>query len=89
MGREWQASFAANGRRLVGRARAAGPREPGRQLDLRRGGVSQTRSSEGARAYVHGLIQRDHRALAEQTGAGLINVGGAFKRIETAEPPSH
>jgi len=42
--------------------------------------------ADETRSYVYGLIQSDHRALARATGADLINVGAAFKRIETAEP---
>lgn len=87
MGEEWRSSFAANGRRLVGRARAAG--SPASLV------VNWTYSEEefrrhdapnGERTHVYGLIQSDHRALARDTGAGLINVGAAFRRIETAEP---
>jgi len=87
MGEEWRKSFAAHGRQLVGRARKAG--SPASLV------VNWTYSEEefrkqdapdGARADVFAIIQRDHRDLARQAGAGLINVGGAFRRVETAEP---
>ena len=87
MGEEWQASFAANGRQLVGRARAAG--SPASLVVNWTYSAEEFRrhdAPEGERARVYGQIQHDHRALARATGAGLINVGGAFKRVETAEP---
>lgn len=87
MGEEWRASFAASGRRLVGRARAAG--SPASLVVNWTYGPEEFRkhgAPEGERARAYGLIQSDHRALAQATGAGLINVGAAFKRVETAEP---
>lgn len=87
MSDEWRVRFATYGGELVGRAQAAG--SPASLV------VNWTYSEEefrkleapgGARAYVHGLIQHDHRTLARETGAGLINVGAAFRRVETAEP---
>jgi hypothetical protein len=87
MGEEWRASFAANGGRLVGRARAAG--SPASLVVNWTYSEKEFRSHgapEGERANAHGMIQRDHRALARETGAALINVGGAFRRIETVEP---
>lgn len=82
-----RASFSTHGRELVGRARAAG--SPASLV------VNWTHSDEtyreagfrdGARAYMYGVIQHEHRALARETGAGLINVGAVFRRIEEAAP---
>jgi hypothetical protein len=38
------------------------------------------------RAAFHSLIQKEHRALARESGAGLINVGAMFRRVEAARP---
>lgn len=87
MGEEWRASFLANGRALVGRARAGG--SPASLVVNWTYGEEEFRereAPEGARTYVHGMIQRDHRLLARESGADLINVGAAFRRVETAEP---
>lgn len=87
MGDKWRASFEANGRELVGRARAAG--SPASLVVNWTYGEEEFRrhgAPEGERARVYGSIQNDHRTLAGETGAGLINVGAAFKRVETAEP---
>lgn len=87
MGEEWRASFAANGRRLVGRARAAGsPASLVVNWTYSEEEFRRHEAPEGERSRVFGLIQSDHRALARQAGADLINVGGAFRRVETAEP---
>lgn len=87
MGEEWRASFAANGRELVGRARASGsPASLVVNWTYSEEEFRKHEAPDGERAHVHGLIQRDHRVLARETGAGLINVGAAFRRIETAEP---
>lgn len=87
MGEAWRESFMANGRRLVEAARAGG--SPASLVvnwtyseeEFRRHGAP-----DGERARVHGTIQRDHDALAQSAGADLINVGSAFRRVETAEP---
>jgi hypothetical protein len=87
MGEEWRSSFAANGRRLVGRARAAGsPASLVVNWTYSEEEFRRHQAPEGERGHAYGLIQRDHRALARETGAGLINVGAAFRRVETAEP---
>jgi uncharacterized protein DUF4886 len=87
MGEEWRASFAANGRRLVGRARAAGsPASLVVNWTYSEEEFRRHEAPEGERARVYGQIQNDHRALAGATGADLINVGAAFRRVETAEP---
>ncbi|MGZ8285029.1 MAG: hypothetical protein ACXW27_15265 [Allosphingosinicella sp.] len=87
MGEAWRASFAANGRQLVDRARAAGsPASLVVNWTYSAEEFRRQEAPEGTRSEVHGLIQRDHRALAQASGAGLINVGAAFQRVETAEP---
>lgn len=87
MGEPWRASFMANGGELVGRARAAGsPASLVVNWTYSEADFRQRGAPEGARDYFYGQIQRDHRLLAETAGADLINVGRAFKRVETAEP---
>jgi hypothetical protein len=84
---EWRARFATYGAELVGRARAAGsPASLVVNWTYSEEEFRRLEAPEGARAFVHGVIQNDHRALARETGAGLINVGAAFRRVETDEP---
>lgn len=86
-GEEWRASFLANGRRLVEGARAGGsPASLVVNWTYSEEEFREREAPESGRAYVHGLIQSDHRLLAQEAGADLINVGGAFRRVETAEP---
>jgi hypothetical protein len=83
----WRARFTTYGRQLIGRAQAAG--SPASLVVNWSYGEEEFRerdAPEGMRAYVYGLIQRDHRALAREMGAGLINVGAAFERVETTAP---
>jgi hypothetical protein len=87
MGDEWRASFLANGRRLVESARATG--SPASLVVNWTYGEQEFRrhqAPEGERARAHGMIQSDHRTLARETGADLLNVGAAFRQVETAAP---
>lgn len=62
-GEEERASFAANGRRLVGRARSAGsPASLVVNWTYSEEEFRRMEAPDGARAFVHGLIQSDHRA---------------------------
>jgi hypothetical protein len=76
-------NFADYGERLIGRAETAGSRAsliigwtygPGHYVET---------GAEG-RAEHHRTIQRDYRALAGRTGAGLIDAGGAWRRLEAS-----
>lgn len=87
MDAESRTSFFTHGRELVGRARAAGSAASlvvnwtySEEVFREHG------SPDGTRAWMHGLIQGDHRTLGRQTGADLINVGSAFKFVEQAAP---
>jgi lysophospholipase L1-like esterase len=80
-----RADFTHYGRQLIRRARASG--SPSSLV------VNWTYSESifrehrpWTRGMAHALIQRDHRALAREAGADLINVGGAFSRVEAALP---
>lgn len=87
MGEAWRASFMANGRRLVESARAAGsPASLVVNWTYSEAEFRRQEAPEGERVRVHGRIQGDHRALARATGAELIDVGGAFRRVEAAAP---
>jgi hypothetical protein len=86
MGDSWRASFLANGRRLVEGARDGGsPASLVVNWTYSDEEFRRHEAPEGERARVHGQIQSDHRELARVTGADLINVGSAFRRVETAE----
>lgn len=82
-----RASFSLHGRELVERARAAG--SPASLVINWTHGDEFYRAegfADGTRAWMYKVIQHEHRELALQTGADLINVGAAFKRIEEAAP---
>jgi hypothetical protein len=84
---ERRASFFAHGRALVGRARAAG--SPASLVVNWAHGDEWYRSigfGGGTRPWMHERFQRDYRTLARQTGADLINVGSALKRIGADAP---
>jgi hypothetical protein len=49
-------------------------------------GEETLREMEWPRSEAYSLIQRDHRTLARASGARLINVGTAFRRVGAARP---
>lgn len=85
LGDDRRADFRAFGGQLIDRARASG--SPASLV------VNWTYSEEKfsefpewSRREAYAQIQRDHRTLARERGAGLINVGTAFRRVESARP---
>jgi hypothetical protein len=79
-----RADFADYGRRLVALAREAG--SPSSLIVNWTYGEALFRDYPGMRDEVHGVIQADHRTLARESGADLVNVGRVWKQVEEARP---
>lgn len=84
MGEEWRVDFQLYGSQLIDRARASG--SPASLVVNWTYGDEEFRERDRSRSEAYALIQRDHRTLAKASGAGLINVGTAFRRVEAARP---
>jgi hypothetical protein len=79
-----RAEFAFYGRRLVALARESG--SPSSLVVNWTYGEQLSRDYPGMREEYHDRIQRDHRALAGESGAALVNVGRAWRQVEAAKP---
>lgn len=80
-----RADFAAYGGQLIGRAQTAGS-PVSLVVNWTYGKAMLREVPELDLDYMDGFIQRDHRALARRSGAGLINVGAMFRRVRAARP---
>lgn len=76
-----RAGFAAHGRDLVARAARTGT-PSSLVVNWVYGEALFRGRPAGMRAGMHDLIQRDSRDLARATGAGLIDVGTVWRRVE-------
>ncbi|MFL6846410.1 MAG: DUF4886 domain-containing protein [Allosphingosinicella sp.] len=82
---KWRADFAHYGDWLIARTRRSG--SPASLIVNWNYGEEVFRGyGEGVRADYDRTIQHDYRALAEHSGAGLIDVGTIWKRVEAAHP---
>ena len=77
--------FADYGKRLIEEAKAAGS-NASLIVGWTYGPDHYTDWGIGGRARHHRTIQNDYRALARRTEAGLIDAGGAWRRVESTDP---
>lgn len=84
LGDDRRADFQRYGSQLIDRARASG--SPASLVVNWTYSEETMREIDWSRSEAYALIQRDHRTLARESGAGLINAGTAFRRVEAARP---
>ncbi len=84
MSPETRADFVKYGGELVGMARGAG--SPSSLVVNWTYGEALLRDYPGMRDELHAVMQEDHRKLAQAAGADMINVGRAWRRVESGRP---